>query len=127
MLCVYSSHWYLAIICFPYLVGVKQSLAVPHTVTAKQQLKQVVMVVCSNVVYLSVDGAVAWVSRQVRMCDYIVKPVHSYLMQRQMSASLDRLFSTRPFICYRPCKHDLLPTNEPILLQIDQVVRGTRA
>jgi len=55
--CVDSSHWYLAIICFPYLVGVRQTQTAAHNVTAQQHQKQVVMCSVSlSVLFDSVGG-----------------------------------------------------------------------
>jgi len=43
-----SSHWYLAIICFPYLVGEKQMTGSSESdpAAAKSQLKQVALNAC---------------------------------------------------------------------------------
>ena len=49
VVCVASSHWYLAIICFPYLVSVQQTLEASTSVTGKQQSKEVVLCYLCNV------------------------------------------------------------------------------
>jgi len=50
LLCVYdvSSHWYLAIICFPYLVGEQQTTSPSDLATAAAKPKQVVTVHCTK-------------------------------------------------------------------------------
>jgi len=49
LLCVYdvSSHWYLAIICFPYLVGEQQTTSPSDLATAAAKPKQVVTCHCT--------------------------------------------------------------------------------
>jgi len=72
---VVSSHWYLAIICFPYLVGVKETLTAPSAVTAKQQLKQVVTSLIS-VLSCCVKGGHALRRRQgAHLCTLAFEPV----------------------------------------------------
>jgi len=41
-----SSHWYLAIICYPYLVSVKQATSLTDVNTSNHDSKQVVTYCC---------------------------------------------------------------------------------
>jgi len=67
-----SSHWYLAIICFPYLVGEKLMTSTPESATAaaKPQPRQVFTCVvhCINVMCLRYTYAYLYMSATVDVC-----------------------------------------------------------